>query len=456
MKGMLKILLRYIFSAAGIALVLLALNASVLIAWMVKAGSDPASFSRISDVADHLTHSNGEYRLSSAGEEALHQSHSWAMLLDANGKRIWSENLPEDVPSQYSVADVASFTHWYLQDYPVHVWRYEDGLLVLGSPKNSIWKTDLEMPESLIRTTIAWIPMVILINTLAAVLLALLLGLRQFLSLRALAHGIVHLAENKSVNLPTGGPLADLALKLNQTSERLQEQNLTLHQRENARNTWIAGVSHDIRTPLSMIMGYASQLEDNPHLSTAEQEQARIIRQQSEKIKALVNDLNLATRLEYDMQPIQIEEIHPAALLRNLVADFLNNNLDPRYEIELHIHPAAGDSRILADEKLLWRALSNLVNNSIQHNLAGCIVQVRVESNGAECWITISDNGAGFSQQTLNELHNPPSVTTTGTRGLGLTIVQQIIHAHKGRVEFTNLPPHGCSVTICLPLVDPD
>ena len=77
-----------------------------------------------------------------------------------------------------------------------------------------------------------------------------------------------------------------------------------------------------IRTPLSMVMGYASQLEDNPHLSSDEREQARIIRRQSEKIKTLVNDLNLASKLEYEMQPLRTDSIVPAALVRGVVAEF--------------------------------------------------------------------------------------------------------------------------------------
>ena len=62
-------------------------------------------------------------------------------------------------------------------------------------------------------------------------------------------------------------------------------------------------VSHDIRTPLSMVMGYAGQIEDNESLPESERKKARIIRQQSTKMKNLINDLNLASKLEYNMQP---------------------------------------------------------------------------------------------------------------------------------------------------------
>ncbi len=454
MKSMIKVLTRYVLSASGIALILLVLNLILLIAWLVQASETSVTGYRISEVAESLTRTNGVYQLSAAGQEALDQRYSWAMLLDANGRLVWSENLPEDVPHQYTVADVAAFTRWYLKDYPVYVWRYEDGLLVLGNPKNSRWKSGLEMPEVLVSATLAWIPAVIALNALAAVLLALLFGLRHFLSLRTLAHGIEDLAGKKAVKLPTAGPLGDLARKLNQTSARLQEQEQALQKRDNARTTWIAGVSHDIRTPLSMILGYASQLEESPHLTGSELEQARIIRQQSEKIKALVNDLNLASRLEYDMQPLQIKELYPAVLLRSLAADFLNNSLDERFSIDLQITPAARENIIFADEKLLWRALSNLINNSVLHNPGGVAIQVTLDSTPNECLINVNDNGTGFSQEILAELQSPHSPAITGKRGLGLTIVQQIIKVHKGSLRFSNRVPQGCAVNIRLPLMD--
>ena len=451
---MMKVLTRYVLSAAGIALILLALNLIILIAWLVQAERTSVTGSRISEIAGNLTHSNGVYQLSATGKEALHQRYVWAMLLDANGRLVWSENLPEDVPHQYTAADVAAFTRWYLKDYPVYVWRYKDGLLVLGRPQHSQWKSELEMPEVLMNTTLAWIPAVIGLNALAAILLALLFGLRHFLSLRTLARGIEDLAAKNAVDLPATGPLGDLASKLYRTSSRLQEQEQALQKRDNARTTWIAGVSHDIRTPLSMILGYASQLEESPNLSDNELEQARIIRRQSEKIKTLVYDLNLASRLEYDMQPLQIKQLYPAALLRSLAADFLNNSLDDHFSIDLQITPAAREIVIFADEKLLCRALSNLLNNSILHNPGTVVIQITLDSTSDECLININDNGIGFSQEILAELQNPHSSAIDGKRGLGLTIVQQIIKAHQGSLQFSNHMPQGCSINICLPLME--
>ena len=167
---------------------------------------------------------------------------------------------------------------------------------------------------------------------------------------------------------------------------------------------WIAGVSHDIRTPLSLVMGYASQLEDDPGLSQDKREQAGIIRRQSERIKTLVSDLNLASKLEYDMQPLRKTDVLPAALLRSIAADFYNGGLDERYSIDVTICGDAQNVAITGDEELLRRAVSNLITNSIRHNPNGCAIKITLEKRSGSCIVSVSDNGTGFPQNVLESL----------------------------------------------------
>ncbi len=455
MKSLMRILVRYVLTASGIALILAALNLVLLISWIEATGDISKYEYRISQVAAALTSYQGTYTMSDIGQKAMENRYQWAMLLNDQGKVIWSHNLPDGLPDQYSVRDVASFTHWYLNDYPVYVWQHPDGLLVLGEPRGSRWKTDLEMSTSALNTTIAWVPVVILLNIVAAVILAILLGLRLFRSLRILVNGIEEIGDGNSVDLPTGGLLGDLAGKLNRTSDLLRKQDIALAKRDDARAAWIAGISHDIRTPLSMIMGYASQLEENPRLVDVDREQAGIIRRQSQKIKTLVDDLNLTSKLEYAMQPLQETSIMLAKLLRNLVADFLNNNLDKRFQIELDIDPNVQGMVIIGDEKLLVRGITNLINNSIEHNPTGCSIHVCLSRQNDACKIQVEDDGKGFPQGVLDDMSNPVNPSKDKKQGLGLLIVRQIIQAHGGSIKLNNLQPAGCSVQISLPLIAP-
>ena len=167
----------------------------------------------IQQVSDALDRDGTEYRFK--GEELL-ETGCWAMLLDQQGQVVWSFRKPQEVPEQYTVADVAAFTRWYLQDYPVQCWVREDGLLVVGSPKGSLWKHDIAMDIRTLLQTPFWFGGIFL----------LALGCVLGLSYRAARHWF-----------------------------RQAQQA-----RDAARSAWINGVSHPIRTPLSVGMGYAAPL----------------------------------------------------------------------------------------------------------------------------------------------------------------------------------------------------
>lgn len=453
MKSMMKILVRYVLSAAGVALILLAVNFAALVAWTAQSVKTGQKKYDVAQIADSLVWSGGGYTLPEASESKINKSNQWAILIDNDsGSVIWNMNLPSDVPQSYTVSDVASFTRWYLSGYPVTVWKHPDGLFVLGSEKDSVWKYNVTEPMAVMDKAGVWITVILILNGVAAVLLALLFGLRLFRCLKPLAKGIEDMAGNKPVELSTRGLLGDLAAGINKTSAQLTKQEADLNKRDNARTTWIAGVSHDIRTPLSVVMGYSSQLEEDPELPQSKREQAGVIRRQSERIKALVNDLNLASKLEYDMQPIRRDAIALAALLRQIAVDFLNGGLSDRYFIDVIISDNAQNAMVSGDEELLRRAVSNLIANSIRHNPNGCAIKVTLDKGLGSCCLNVSDSGVGFTQEMLDELNHPKSYNQLKNHGLGLTIVRQIIKAHTGTTEFRNLPEGGCTASLCLPV----
>lgn len=260
------------------------------------------------------------------------------------------------------------------------------------------------------------------------------------------------MAENKPVEVSTRGLLGDLAAGINKTSEQLTRQESALEKRDDARTGWIAGVSHDIRTPLSLVMGYASQLEEDSELPPDKREQAGVIRRQSERIRTLISDLNLASKLEYDMQPLRKTSIFPVALLRSVAAEFYNGGMDSRYSIDVVIREDAQNVAVIGDEELLRRVVSNLLVNSMRHNPDGCAIRITLEKGIGNCVLHVSDSGVGFAQKVLDDLNQPSSFSQLGDHGLGLTIVRQIIMAHGGTAEFRNLLEGGCEVSLCLPV----
>lgn len=442
MRSIGKILARYLASAAGIVLLLFIINTSVLLGWVVQSSRAPQLEYRIRDIAAGLRAQDGGYALDAESQEALASRYAWAMLLDDRGDAVWSWQLPEDVPVHYTVPEVASFTRWYLNDYPVYAWRHPAGLLVLGSSKDSMWKGSLELPMQAARQAPAWLIAALVLNIGAAIGLAVLLSFRLFRSLRQLAGGIEGLADKAAAEVPVQGPLGELAENINRASEKLRRQDAALEERDAARARWIAGVSHDIRTPLTMVMGYAGELEEDRALPERARRSAGVIRGQSERIRELVQDLNLACKLEYDMQPVDMQPLCLAELLREIAAEVVNAQTHARYTVRLDIQQGGQGLTVAADARLLGRALHNLVGNSIRHNPEGCSVTIRLARCGERWEIQVEDDGRGFPQEVCEGKR---------THGMGLSLVEQILRVHGGAVRFENLP-HGCRASLMLPV----
>lgn len=227
--------------------------------------------------------------------------------------------------------------------------------------------------------------------------------------------------------------------------------------KEKSRADWINGISHDVRTPLSMIMGYASEMEEDNQIASKTREQAGIIRGQAEKIKRLITDLNLVSKLEHSMQPLRKENFDLLELGRQVISDFLNNGLDEKYEIDYDISTVSKDILYMEGDKyLLRRMLENLIQNSISHNPDGCHITLSIQDTEDKYSLTVSDDGRGVSRERLEQLNQ--GVVPDGdymengeaAHGYGLKLVRQIVEAHQGKIIFRESVPHGFCVEISL------
>lgn len=469
-EGTALILRRFIRATVLISVLLLVLNGVLLAAWVLKGmntGQSPAAVvERVSKGLTREAAGLASYTLQPAASELLDQRESWAMLINQSGQAVWSYRLPSEVPTVYSLTDVARFTQRYIMDYPVFVRVREEGLLVVGYPADSLAKYQYIVPTSWVSYLPARLGMLFLINLALALLLSLFIGSRMNRSIRPLAQGIQALGEDREAYVEPKGILAHLASSINRASMLLREREASLKKRDEARSNWIAGISHDIRTPLSMVLGHSSDLEDSPLLPEEQRNQAGIIRKQAESMRSLVQDLNLVSMLEYEMQPVNRKPVRLAALARQIVSDFLNNGLEEPYTVELE--ETDEGAQVSGDERLLTRAIVNLIQNSIHHNPGGCRIGIRVTGGRSEveaglglqevCRISIADNGGGFPQEELPDLLELPYSSRRmqprqNGHGLGLPMAARIAAAHGGRLLLDSQPGGGFRAQLLLPAI---
>ena len=205
-------------------------------------------------------------------------------------------------------------------------------------------------------------------------------------------------------------------------------------------------------------MAYASEIEETPELPENVRTQAGIILSQSEKLKNLVSDLNLTTKLEYSMQAIHKQNIDAVELARQAISEILNDGIPEQFEVEFYEEQPGKTIQLSGDNLLLQRMLGNLIRNSIVHNPAGCKIEFSIGIHENSCVFVVSDNGHGMSEPQLNALNSNEDISSSQKsdgdteHGLGLKIVRQIVKAHQGTIRFFDTVPHGFSVTVELPV----
>lgn len=366
----------------------------------------------------------------------------WCILVDnETGEIIWEKNQPDDIPKVYTISDIASLTRWYLNDYPTYVRIEEEGLFILGYPKNAVGKYFIVYSMHWFDTLFQRCILILMINICLAMLIALIFGISIYKKLNQLIEGIMRLTQEKTIYIKEKGMFREIAKAINHTSDIITRKNNALAQRDNARSNWISGISHDIRTPLSIILGQSELLLEKGELEEENQKKLETIATQSIKIKKLVDNLNLMSTLEYDMQPSKKKSVRLCPLIRNIVVDILNSGLSDQFEINLELQNEKVFVSI--DEALMERAFFNLIHNSIKHNPNGCTITIKEYQQESTACIEISDTGQGIPKEVIANIEQMPKTA----HGLGLPMAYRIIHVHGGKLSII-----GSCIKIELPI----
>ena len=452
MKSLGKYISKYLASFAGLVLILLFINC-LAFAWTFYGvvTKDYGGFSP-QNMLDAAVESASLEGISDEISGQLRTNHIWAVYLDMEGDRVWDVDAPDEIPECFTVQDVAVFAKGYLAGYPVFIRNTDDGMLVLGYPQDSYIKLPSNYYSLRSIKTFPFFVMGILAADLAILFLAYYYSKRKILkNAEPIITSIVTLGNGRPASLSMHGELSGIADSVNKASAILSRQN-------QARTNWISGVSHDIRTPLSMIMGYAERIAHENSADSHIRREAEIIRQQSVKIRELVQDLNLISSLEYEMQPLHKSPVSLAGLLRSYTAELLNTGLPGKYSINIGITPAAETVLFDCDARLISRAVGNLVQNSISHNPDGCDIALALDCTDESISLSVSDNGIGLSTEKLKELNEKPHyMESTDDRldlrhGLGLILVRQITDAHSGTMKIESEYQKGCKAILNFPI----
>jgi signal transduction histidine kinase len=267
--------------------------------------------------------------------------------------------------------------------------------------------------------------------------------------------GIKGLASNEYTPMKEKGMYKDVLYSLNLLDSKLKASEEERRRNQTLREEWIANISHDLKTPLSPIKGYAEILTDSKYdVSLLDvKKYGEVILRNAENVEDIVENLNFTYQLKNGMLPINRSDENLVRLLKEVIINILNH---PKYE-ERNIIFNCTEDRINFnfDNTLLRRAFTNLLYNSVIHNAPDTIIKVSVRQED-KIYITIEDNGKGMSEEEVKKLFEryyrgtKSSVSVKGS-GLGMAIAKQIIEVHEGKINVKSKLNVGTSIEIEFP-----
>jgi signal transduction histidine kinase len=223
------------------------------------------------------------------------------------------------------------------------------------------------------------------------------------------------------------------------------------------KSDFVSNVSHELRTPLALIRLYAETLELG-RISSKEKkdEYYRIIRKESERLTALINNILDFSRIEAGRKEYDFRETDIAELVRTTLDSY-------RYQIEQQgfAFEQSIDESIPAvevDREAIARALVNLVNNALKYSAGEKFLGVNLFRSDDVVKLEVIDRGIGIERRDQAKIFEKfyrtcdPLVHDTKGSGLGLSLVRHITHAHGGKVEVESTPGKGSKFTLSLPL----
>ena len=212
---------------------------------------------------------------------------------------------------------------------------------------------------------------------------------------------------------------------------------------EKQKKDLITNVAHDLRTPLTTIVGYLELLKSNPDLEKENvYKYSSIAYEKSKKLQAMMDDLFEFTTLDQAKVKINMATINISELVLQIVEEFYptfqEHNITPIVDI------SAQSLYIQADGQLLARVFDNLISNAIKYGMNNNPIKIKVLSDDESITIKIKNYGSTISQEELPHIFDKfyrsdsSRSTSTGGSGLGLAIAKNIVEMHKGQIFATS------------------
>jgi two-component system OmpR family sensor kinase len=257
-------------------------------------------------------------------------------------------------------------------------------------------------------------------------------------------------------SIAPGGPH-----EVRELTRAFNEMNMRVLTSQKAQREFVANVSHELKTPLTSVQGFAQALLDGTASTPLAQKQAaQVIYNESERMHRMVLDLLDLARLDAGTLDLQCAPVDLTALLNSIAEKFAPQARTSNVNILVEM---ASLPAFTGDGDRLAQVFTNLVDNALKFTPAGGRITLRSAQVGSEIQVEVIDTGEGISPDALPHIFDrfyQADPSRPGGRkhgsGLGLTIVKENVGAHSGKISVRSEPGMGSTFTIILPLTTPE
>ena len=249
--------------------------------------------------------------------------------------------------------------------------------------------------------------------------------------------------------------IGQLTQAFNVMVQRIEEERKLKEKSEETKRRLIMDISHDLKNPLASIRGYTDLLIENPKLSQEKRNKyLTVIQNNSIRVNDLITDIFDFSKFESIDFNLELKSVDICEFLREVIASFIPSIEEKNIEYNFSIPD--NSIQVKMDTKNMYRAISNLIVNSLKYNEDSTKLNISVQDIGERVLVIIQDNGIGIPKELEIDIFNPfvrvdsSRNSKSGGTGLGLAITKAIIEKHGGNIELESSINCGCRFTITL------
>ena len=283
-----------------------------------------------------------------------------------------------------------------------------------------------------------------IILIILAVVLTVCILISHLLS-SSILHPIEKMAEHLDDGIST-----PVYRELEPFADRIRMQHENILAAAKSRQDFTANVSHELKTPLTAISGYAELIENHMTGEKKEEYFARQIRSNADRLLSLINDILALSELEHEDLPRQLEEID----LQELAEECCETIQVAASGKHVHLIREGSPALITGDRNQIHELISNLLQNAVRYNNENGSVRVTTGKQDGHTFLCVEDNGIGIPEDQQDRVFerfyrvDKSRSRETGGTGLGLAIVKHIAELHDAEIRLESAPGKGTKITV--------